>query len=154
LGRSRDSAQEKLRSPPVGTRRHAGMERSVKHRESRVILIVGLSMALVGGLFGRSIQAGDDEKRASTSGPAVASEKPATDPGNSETPERWMQRIVKKFARPTSGGEKDYESEKTAFLEKYPTSPIRWRFKLLDAQRAMLGAMRGEGNKQIVALLG
>ena len=124
---------------------------------SKFALAGGLSAALVGYLLVQPAHGADDEKSTKKSAPAgviAVGGQSATDAAGNEPPDQWIQRIFKKYSRPTVGSEKDYEAEKSAFLEKNADSPLRWRLKLLDAQRALLNAtLCADGTKQAIAIL-
>jgi thiol-disulfide isomerase/thioredoxin len=134
----------------------SGAEIFMKLHLSKIAWACGLSATLVGYLMVQPASGADDEQSTKKSVPAgvvAAGEKTSPDAAN-EPPDQWIQRIFKKYSRPTVGSEKDYEAEKSAFLEKNSDSPLRWRLKLLDAQRALLNAtLRADGTKQAIAIL-
>src|SRR5262249_38153090 len=55
-----------------------------------------------------------------------------------ETPDGWVTRIEEKLGRaPRNTLVNEYEKEKSAFLERYPDDPSRWRLSILDAKLAL-----------------
>jgi thiol-disulfide isomerase/thioredoxin len=72
-----------------------------------------------------------------------------------ETAEQWLDRVEGHLPALTgSAHDAEYENQKAAFLKQYPQDPLRWRWNLMDARRAMGGAKnREQGSKAAKAAL-
>jgi thiol-disulfide isomerase/thioredoxin len=72
-----------------------------------------------------------------------------------ELAEPWVKRVESQLAA-LSGNvhDEEYQKEKAAFLEKYPSDPLRWRWNVMDARRAMAsGGSREENTQKARAVL-
>ncbi len=78
---------------------------------------------------------------------AAEAAKPQTAPAAEvqvvETPEKWVERIEARISA-LMGSEHDaeYDTQKAEFIKQYPNDPLRWRWNLMDARRAISGAKK------------
>jgi thiol-disulfide isomerase/thioredoxin len=72
-------------------------------------------------------------------GQAAATPEPEPQP-RQETAEQWLDRIEGRLnSFVGSDHDAEFETQKTAFLKDYPNDPLRWRWNLLQARRAVAG---------------
>jgi thiol-disulfide isomerase/thioredoxin len=120
--------------------------------------------------FGRLLEASGDpalarvgtQMKAAKRDPklAVAADKSANNPADQaapaagpapeaepkqETAQQWLDRIESRLNSLTgSDHDAQYAAQKAAFAKEYPQDPLRWRWNLMDARRAMGGMKNRE----------
>lgn len=96
---------------------------------------------------------------AAPTNPAPEAAKPQLDAAAEvqvvETPQKWVERIEARLpALIGSDHDEEYETQKAEFIKQYPNDPLRWRWNLMDARRAVGGIKnREEGSKKARAAL-
>ncbi|HEY2761454.1 MAG TPA: TlpA disulfide reductase family protein, partial [Pirellulales bacterium] len=79
----------------------------------------------------------------------AAAPTPEAEP-KQETAQQWLDRIESRLNSLTgSDHDAEYAAQKTAFAKEYPQDPLRWRWNLMDARRAMGGTKNREQGAKV-----